>query len=387
MTARPDAVVVGAGVIGASCAVHLAQAGLRVVVIDRAGAPGGGSTARATGGFRAQYGTEINVRLSLLARDQLQAFRDQTGVDPGFQPVGYLWLARSAEQLDELREANALQRRTGLREAEIVGPYELCGINPYITTDGLAGGAWCPTDGVMRPTEILRGYLEAAGRLGVELRWGEPVVGLERGPGNRITAVMTPRGSHAADLVVNAAGAWAAGVARLAGVELPVEPLRRQVAVTEPTEALPSSFPMTIWLEDGFHLRVRDGRVLLLRPTPGDPDDPWSDRVEPAWLDDVAARAYARVPALRGVALDRSAAWAGLYEMTPDHHAVLGWAPGCPNFLLVNGCSGHGVMHAPALGLLASEIAVHGAARSLDVHALRPARFAEGDPVHGSALL
>jgi sarcosine oxidase subunit beta len=387
MVTRPDAVVIGAGVIGASCAAHLARAGLRVTVIDRAGAPGGGSTARATGGFRAQYATEINVRLSLLARDQLRGFRDETGVDPGFRPLGYLWLATSAAELAELRAANEVQRRAGLREAELVGPYELCAINPYIATTGLAGGAWCPTDGVLRPLEITRGYLETAQRLGAELRWGEPVMTLERSPGDRITTVITPRGSYATGLVVNAAGAWAAAVARLAGVELPVVPLRRQVAITEPTAALPSTFPMTIWLDDGFHLRVRDGRVLLLRPTPGDPADPWSDRVDPAWLDDIAVRAPARVPDLRGVPLDRSAAWAGLYEMTPDHHAVLGWAPGCPNLLLVNGSSGHGVMHAPALGLLAAEIAVSGAARSLDVWALRPSRFADGDPVRGSALL
>ena len=382
-----DAVVIGAGVIGASCAVHLARAGLRVIVVDRAAGPGEGSTGRATGGFRAQYATAINVRLSLLSRARLAAFHDETGVDPGFRPVGYLWLARSAAQLAELRAANELQRREGLREAELVGPYELCAINPYIETAGLAGGAWCPTDGVMRPTEILRGYLEAAGRLGVELRWGEPVVALERGAEGRVHAVGTPRDHYPAGLVVNAAGAWAAIPARLAGVELPVVPLRRQVAITEPTDALPSTFPMTIWTDDGFHLRVRDGRVLLLRPTPGDPDDPFSDRVDPRWLDEIAAIAPARVPALAGTRLDRAAAWAGLYEMSPDHHAVLGWAPGCPNLLLVNGSSGHGVMHAPALGLLAAEIAAFGAARSLDVHALRPSRFAEGDPIRGSALL
>jgi sarcosine oxidase subunit beta len=280
-----------------------------------------------------------------------------------------------------------VQRRAGLSEAEVVGPYELCAINPYIVTAGLAGGAWCPSDGVLRPMEILRGYLESAQRLGAELRWGEPVMALERGPGGRITTVITPRASYATGLVVNAAGAWAAAVARLAGFELPVVPLRRQVAITEPTDALPSTFPMTIWLDDGFHLRVRDGRVLLLRPTPGDPADPWSDQVEPAWLDDIAVRAAARVPELRGVRLDRPAAWAGLYEMSPDHHAVLGCAPGCPNMILVNGSSGHGVMHAPALGLLAAEIAASGAATSLDVRALRPSRFAEADPVRGSALL
>jgi len=381
-----DAVVVGAGVIGASCAVHLARAGLRVIVVDRAAAPGGGSTARATGGFRAQYGTAINVRLSLLAREQLRSFRDDTGVDPGFQPVGYLWLATSAVNLAELRTANALQRREGLDDAVMVGPAELPALNRFIAPAGIVGGAWCPSDGVMRPMEILRGYLEHGARLGVVVRWGEPAIALERGAADRITAVVTTQGRYPAGLVVNAGGAWASPIARLVDVELPVSPLRRQVAITVPTEVLPATMPMTIW-DDGFHLRVRDGRVLLLRPTPGDPADPWSDRVDPAWLDDIAACAPVRVPVLRDAPLDWPRAWAGLYEMSPDHHAVLGWATGCPNLLLVNGSSGHGVMHAPALGLLAAEIAVLGGARTLDVHPLRPSRFAEADPVRGSALL
>jgi len=383
---HPDAVVIGAGVIGASVAVHLARAGLRVTVVDRGAAPGAGSTARATGGFRAQYATAINIRLSLLARPQLLRFRDDTGVDPGFQPVGYLWLATSDAALAELRAAHQLQRREGLGDAVLLTPAEIPAINRFIALDGVLGAAWCPSDGVMRPTEILRGYLAAAERLGVALRWGEPAVAVEHDAAGRITAVATPRARYPAAIAVNAAGAWAGSVAQLAGVDLPVVPLRRQVAITEPTDALPADFPMTIW-DDGFHLRVRDGRVLLLRPTPGDPADPWSDRVDPAWVDDIAATTPVRVPALRGVALDRPRAWAGLYEMSPDHHAILGWAPGCPNLLLVNGSSGHGVMHAPSLGLLAAEIAAHGAARSLDVHPLRPSRFAEGDPVRGSALL
>lgn len=384
--AAADVVVIGAGVIGASCAVHLARAGLRVTVIDRGAGPGAGSTGRATGGFRAQFASAINIRLSLLARARLRAFRDETGVDPGFQPVGYLWLATSAAGLAELGAANQLQRREGLDDAVVVAPDEIRAINRFVALDGVVGGAWCPSDGVMRPTEILRGYLEAAERLGVRLRWDEPAIAVEHDARGRITGVMTPRRTYPTGIAIDAGGAWAAQVARLAGVDLPVVPLRRQVAITEPTDALPAGFPMTIW-DDGFHLRVRDGRVLLLRPTPGDPDDPWSDRVDPAWLDDIAAQAPTRVPALRGVAIDRPRAWAGLYEMSPDHHAVLGWAPGCPNLLLVNGSSGHGVMHAPALGLLAAEIATQGGARSLDVHALRPSRFAEGDPVRGSALL
>ena len=382
-------VVVGAGVIGASAAMHLARAGLRVVVIDSAAAPGGGSTARATGGFRAQFGTAINVRLSLLSRAKLGVFREETGVDPAFSQVGYLWLASSEHELGGLREANALQRREGLTEARIVSPDEIAAINPRISTEGVVGGAWGPTDGVMRPLEILRGYLEAGARSGVELRWNEAPIAIER-DGDRITAVVTTKERYATGLVVNAAGAWAAGVARLAGVATPVVPVRRQVAVTAPTSALPLDFPMTIWTIDGFHLRVRDDRALLLRPTQGtdaDLRDPFATDVDPRWLDETEAVARARVPSLAGVSIDPARSWAGLYEMSPDDHVLLGPAPGCPNLLLANGSSGHGVMHAPALGQLIAEIATHGQARALDVHELRPSRFLEGDPVRGATLL
>ncbi|HET9626457.1 MAG TPA: FAD-dependent oxidoreductase [Kofleriaceae bacterium] len=381
-----DALVIGAGVIGASVAFHLARAGLRVTVIDRGDAPGTGSTGRATGGFRAQYATAINVRLSLLARDQLRRFRDDTGVDPELRPVGYLWLATGDAALAELRAAHQVQRAEGLAEAVLLAPDEIAAVNRFVALDGVRGAAWCPSDGVLRPLAILRGYLAGAARLGATVRWAEPALGVERDRDGRITAVVTARDRVTPAIVVDAAGAWAAPVAALAGVALPVTPLRRQVAITAPTDALPADFPMTIW-DDGFHLRVRDGRVLLLQPTPGDPGDRWNDRVEPAWLDAIAATAPRRVPCLRGVALDRAAAWAGLYEMSPDHHAVLGWAPTCGNLLLVNGSSGHGVMHAPALGLLAAELAAHGAPRTLDVHALRPSRFAEGAAIRGGALL
>lgn len=383
-----DVVVVGAGVVGASCAYHLARAGLRTLLLDRAKGPGAGSTGRATGGFRAQYGSELNVRLSLLSRAKLHAFREDTGVDPGFDPVGYLFLAQEPAHLDALREAHALQQRLGLTEARVLTAEELPALNPHLRYEGLLGGTFCPSDGVLRPLEILRGYLEASARAGAEHRWDEELVALERGPAGRLVKLRTRRGTEfSAGLVLDAAGPWAASVARLAGEEIPVVPLRRQVALTEPTRALPERFPLTIWLGDGFHLRVRDGRALLLRPSPGNPEDPWDDRVEPAWLDDVAARAAERVPPLRGVSLDRERSWAGLYELSPDGHALLGFAPGCPNLLLANGSSGHGVMHSPALGQLATEIAVYGETRSLDARALRPSRFAEGEPVQGSALL
>jgi sarcosine oxidase subunit beta len=380
--------IVGGGVIGASVAYHLARRGWRdVVVLEREPAPGRGSTARATGGFRAQYGTAINVRLSLLARERLRAFHDETGGDAGYDPCGYLWLAADGDELAQLREGQAVQHAQGLPEATMVDATGALELNPALAADDIAGAAFCPTDGYIRPLGILEGYLAAAMRLGVRMESGVTVTGVERGPGGAIATLLTSAGPIGVGAVVNAAGAWAGDLARFAGVELPIEPLRRQVAITAPCDLLPSRMPMTLFCRDGFHLRVRDGRVLLLRPTPGAPGRPFACDVEAAWMDDVVALAHARVPVLRRAAIDRGAAWAGLYEMSPDKHAILGAAPDCPNFFLANGSSGHGVMHAPALGLLLAEIMSDGAAATLDVRALRPERFAAGDLNPSSGLL
>jgi len=383
----PDVVVVGGGVVGASAAFHLARRGWRVRVLERAGTPGEGSTGRATGGFRAQFATEVNVRLSLLARAQLRAFRDVTGVDPGYAPVGYLWLARTPEVLAQLRAARAVQHAAGLAEAAELDRDAIRAVNPAVRTDDVLAAAWCPTDGYVRPLDLLRGFTDAARRLGAAFSYGTEAVAVERaGEGGSVSAVVTSRGRLACGAVVNAAGAWAGPVGALAGVRVPVTPLRRQVAMTVPTDALPPDAPMTIVADDGFHLRPREGRVLYAWPTPGDPADPWSTAVEPAWVAEAARRAAARVPVLRDVPVDPARCWAGLYEASPDKLAILGAAPGCPGLWLVNGSSGHGVMHSPALGLLLAELMTDGRAGSADVSALRPERFDEG-PVEVREIL
>ena len=387
MTAASVAVV-GAGVMGASAAYHLAMRGARdVVVLDRAAGPGLGSTGAATGGFRAQFDTPINVRLSLLAREKLRRFEEEVGSDPGYSPAGYLWLARTEAERDALARAHRIQQAEGLAEAVLVGADEIRRLSPAVRLDGVIGGAFCPTDGFIRPLKILEGYLAAAERLGVRVDWGVEVVGFGRGTDGRITHVETSRGRIPAGAVVNAAGAWAAPVAAYAGVALPVAPLRRQVAATAVTDLLPEGTPMTIFMSDGFHFRVRDGRVLLLLPTPGIPGRPFEATVDPAWVDAVARVARERVPVLRRASIDLPACWAGLYEMTPDKHAILGPAPGCVNLYLINGSSGHGVMHAPALGQLLAEIVIDGVASTLDVSALRPSRFDEGEPNPVSGVL
>jgi glycine/D-amino acid oxidase-like deaminating enzyme len=377
---NPGVVIVGAGVMGASAAYHLAARGRRdVLVIDCGSAAGEGSTSRATGGFRAQYGTAINVRLSLLTRSKLRRFSDEVGGECGYVPAGYLWLASSAGVLKGLAEARALQHAEGLTEATGATPDEVALINPAIALDGILGGSFCPTDGFVHPLGILNGYLEAAQRLGVDVSWGEEAVDAERSASGRITALLTTRRRIATDMVINAAGAWAGAFGSACGLNVPVSPLRRQVALTEPTRALPDSMPMTIFTDDGFHLRVRDGRVLLLWPTPGLLGRPFDATVDAEWIDAVTAKAHARVPVLRDVPVDSAGSWAGLYEMSPDKHAILGAHPECENLFLINGSSGHGVMHAPALGHLLAEVVLDGRATTIDTHALRPERFSEGD--------
>jgi sarcosine oxidase subunit beta len=385
----PEVVVVGAGVMGASVAWHLAARGCRdVVVLDRAPALGQGSTGKATGGFRAQFATPVNIRLSLLSREKLLRFPEEIGVDSGYRPYGYLFLADDEAQMAVLRSIRPLQRDLGVPVEEI-GPEDAARLNPAVRLDGVPGGSFCPIDGFIRPLSILNGYVEAARRLGVRFDFGAEVTGFavaKRLPG-RITHVETTTGPIAARHVVNAAGAWAGRLGRLAGVEVPVTPLRRQVAPTVPTSVLPEEMPMTIFLGDGFHLRVRDGRVLLLWPRPTPSDDPFDAAVDESWLPGLLERAHARVPCLKDVPVDRAGCWAGLYEMSPDQHALLGAAPGLENLWLINGSSGHGVMHSPALGQLVAEMILDGAATALDVRSLRPSRFAEGEAIPEFHLL
>jgi glycine/D-amino acid oxidase-like deaminating enzyme len=382
-----DVVIIGGGVIGASVAYHLAARGCTGVrVLEREPRPGMGSTGKATGGFRCQFGSAVNVRLSLLAREKLRRFGDELGVDPGYRPCGYLFLADTPSTLDQLQAAQAVQHAAGAGDPRAVTPDEARELNPAISVGGIVGGTWCGCDGFIRPLEILRGYTEAARRLGVRFDYGCEVDGF-RMEGDRIAAVRTRGGEVAAGAVVNAAGAWAAGIAAMAEVEIPVTPLRRQVARTAVTGALPEAMPLTVFVDDGFHARVRDGRVLLLWPDEPRTADPYDHAFDDAWLPEVTSRAHRRIPVLRGVPVERDACWAGLYEMSPDRHVLLGAAPGVANLFLVNGSSGHGVMHSPALGQLLAEIILDGAASTLDVHSLRPSRFSEGEPVESPELL
>lgn len=347
-----------------------------MLVFDRGARPGTGSTGKATGGFRAQFATRINIRLSLLAREKLEAFRDELGVSCGYTPAGYLWIAGNDTSLAALRAAAVVQRSEGVAEVEELSAGDVARINPAVSQTEVAGGAYCPTDGFIKPLDMLEGYLSAASRLGATIEWGVEVEEILFSKDGKARELTTSKGPVSVDAVVNAAGAWAGHLYSGGCGEVPVVPLRRQVAVSTPTDLLPDGMPMTIFVDNGFHLRVRDRRVLLLRPSPA-PDDPFDTTVENDWVESVRQEAVDRLPSLAGLTIDRSACYGGLYEMSPDSHTILGQSPWCDNLFLVNGSSGHGVMHAPALGQLLSEIICDGVASTLDVSDLRPTRFSE----------
>jgi sarcosine oxidase subunit beta len=351
---RAEIVILGGGVIGASVAHHLASRGADVLVLDRGQDLGSGSTSRATGGFRAQFDNETEVRLSLLSRAKLLAFEEETGVDSGYRQHGYLFLACSPAELDVLRSAQAVQHACGVSAARMVSAEEARELNPAIGDATVLGGTFCPTDGFLRPMNILRGYAAAAQRHGARFELGVEFRGFVT-KGDRVLAARTSRGEVQASLFVNALGAWSGG---------PVVPQRRNVAATFATNVLAEEMPMTIWSGDWYHLRVRDGRVLLLWP-----DDP----LFPHWLWRVLRMTRERVPCLRDVRIEEC--WSGLYEMTPDGRALVGRSPSYENVVLATGCSGHGVMHAPAIGQLVAELVLDGQA-SMDITALRPERFA-----------
>ena len=371
--------IVGGGIIGASIAWHLARLGWRdVVIADRASGPGGGSSGQTAGVIHAGFSAPLLVRLSILSREMLGRFREETGSDAGYAATGHLRVAQSPDEMEWLRFQLRTQRAEGVIDVRELGADEVTRINPALAPAGITGGAFAPSDGVFRPMQVLAGYLAAAERQGVRTLWGTDVQGFKRSSTRRITAAVTTHGTMRVGAVVNAAGAWAAPLADRAGVALPVLPLRRQVLSVAAGHALPPNLPPTTFTGDGFFCRQRDDRLLVMRPSPAIRGRPWDTTVDPAWIEETTALARERLPALASTTIDTAGSWGGLHEISPDHHPVLGAAGECENFFMANGSSGHGAMHAPALGQLLAALMTDSETPAMDIVPLRLSRFSEG---------
>ncbi|MCA1613430.1 MAG: FAD-binding oxidoreductase [Acidobacteria bacterium] len=392
MKLTADVVIIGGGVIGASVAYHLAERGARdVLVLEREPEQGRGSTGRATGGVRAQFSTGINIRMSLYSVRFFANFREATGRDCGYLPVGYLFLAADEAQLGALESARSRQRAEGLTNVEILDAGEIARRLPFVRADDLAGASFCPTDGFIDPLAVMRGFTARAEERGARVWRGVEVTGVDV-EGGRVARVRTTRGDVATRVAVNAAGAWGARVARLAGVEIPVAPLRCRIVCARPARPLPAGTPMIIDLSDGFHFRavVRGGKwrpeVLLAWPDPSEREG-FSTDTDAAFAGKILRRAPARVPSFAGAEVVPELSRAGLYEMTPDRHAIICETRAPRGLFLANGFSGHGVMHSPAAGRAVSDLVLDGHTAAFDLAPLHLDRFSSGALIEETSLL
>ncbi|HLL75867.1 MAG TPA: FAD-binding oxidoreductase [Pyrinomonadaceae bacterium] len=392
MSETADVVIVGGGVVGASVAYHLAERGCaNVVIVESAREQGTGSTGRATGGVRAQFSTAVNIAMSLYSLEFIRNFRDATGRDAGYLPVGYLFVATDGAQLEALKIARERQRAAGLTDVELLDAAEVARRAPRLRAETVAGGTFRQADGFVAPLELMRGFTERALARGARLLTDAEVTGIDV-EGGRVCGVRTSRGRVATRAVVNAAGAWAARVARLAGVEIPVVPLRRQIVCVRPREPLAEGSPMVIDLSDGFHFRavVRDRtwqpEVLLAWPGPPEPPG-FNTELDPAFVTKILTRAEASVPSFAGAGVVPELSRAGLYEMTPDHHPIVCESERARGLFLACGFSGHGVMHSPAAGRAVADLILDGRTEAFDISPLDAGRFARGELIEETALL
>jgi sarcosine oxidase, subunit beta len=381
-----DVVIVGGGIVGSSIAYHLTAAGCRnVLVVERESAQGKGSTGKSMGGVRAQFSTPVNIRMSLYSIPFYSRFDEQLGYPCDYRPQGYLFCATGDAHLDYLRANYEKQVVLGLKDVRLLTGDEILGLYPQLRADDIIGGSFGPTDGFVDPYSAMNGFMAWAADHGAKLWKNAVVTGVSR-DASGITGVETTRGAVATPKVVNCAGAWAREVGRLAGVELPVEPLRRMLVPSEPFDEFPHTAPMIIDMSNGFHFRPEARGFLLAwndpEETPG-----FKTEFDPAFVEKILTRAADRVPCFANLPVNPKRAWAGLYEMTPDHHPILGEAPGVAGFFLANGFSGHGVMHAPATGKILSDLILTGKTDLIDASLLNLARFSEGRMIHETAVL
>jgi sarcosine oxidase subunit beta len=378
---RADAVIIGGGIIGFSIGYQLlAQSpNLRVLVLEREITPGQGATGKATGGLRHQFSTTMNIQLSQLSMPMYHRFEAEFGVDIGLMENGYLFVTTQTAVMKTFADNVALQRSLGV-PSELLGPDDLAQILPAMRTNDLLGGSVCWRDGSADPYSALTGFWQGMRRRGGEVRFGCEVTGFTMDAG-RIAAVQTNQGAIASDMVVNAAGPWAAAVGQLAGVAIPMQPYKRSVFVAKPLPEFSQVMPLTVDMDSGFYVH-RDNRSgqLLLGGTDKVSEPGFSTAIDFGGLERVVAAGVQRFPTLERAEVFRS--YAGLREITPDFHAIIDRAPGLSNFYLVCGFSGHGFMHAPAAGILTAELMLKGRAESLDIAPLRFDRFQSGKAHH-----
>lgn len=370
-------VVVGGGVMGTSIAFHLAEAGVGGVLLLEAGALGCGSTVKAAGGVRAQFSDPVNIALGVRGLDAFEDFPNRPGQEIDLHQPGYLFLLTDPEQVSVYEESAAVQNAMGV-PTRMLTAAQAKALSPAIDTTDVLAASFHGRDGYCSPESVVLGYATGARRHGASIRTGVTVTGITVDDGT-ITSVVTDLGVVRTGTVVCAAGAWSRGIGALAGVELPIEPLRRQILVTEAlsdaqAERFPAGMPMTIDAATTFYLH-REGPAILLGMSYRDEEPGFREDYSEAWLPALTGAIGRRCPELLDVGIAHQ--WVGHYEVTPDHNALVGESAAVSRFLYAAGFSGHGFLQGPAIGEVVRDLYL-GVEPAVDVAPFTADRFADG---------
>jgi sarcosine oxidase subunit beta len=367
-----DVAIVGGGVVGCSVAYHLARKGVDVLLLER-GQLGSGSTARNAGGVRQQFSSEVNVLIGMRSVRMLDHFEEQVGVPADFRKVGYLMLLTRPQEVAEFRRLMEMWHRLGLAEARWLSAADAKALVPALNVEDVLGCTFCPTDGIASPDAVTMGYAGAARRLGARLREGAEVTAIDVS-GGRVTGLRSSLGEVSTRVVFDCAGPWAKEVGRLAGVDVPVEPYRRHIWVTDQLPEVGRQTPMTVDFTTSFYFHP-EGEGVLFGMSDREEGPTFSTEINGGFLERVVEVGLHRLPVLEKAGI--KTAWAGLYEVTPDHQAILGPVEDVAGFWCACGFSGHGFMQAPAVGELLAQMLTEGRSE-IDLSALAHKRFAAG---------
>ena len=366
-------VIVGGGVMGASTLFHLASRGIKnVVLLEKNEFFGQEATGRCAGGVRYQFATEENIRLSLASLPMLERFKEEIGQDVDYRQCGYLFVLTNARDVETFKKNTALQNSLGVKTEWLTGD-EVRSRLPGMKFEDALGGTFNSKDGLVDPNSVVMGYISASQKLGAKAITDIEVTGFGI-TGGKITSVKTNKGVIETPVVVDAAGPWAGVVGKMAGIDIPITSLRRQMLTTTPLPDLPRDFPFVIDFAQSLYFH-REGEGVLTGMSNPNETHGFDENVDDNWEMVNMEAAISRLPMLEKAGL--LSHWAGLYEVTPDAHPFFGKTQ-LEGFYIVGGFSGHGFMHGPVSGKIMAEIILDGKSATVDVSGLDLARFVEG---------
>lgn len=368
-----DIVIIGGGVMGASAAYHLAKRGVKnVVLLEKEEFFGTGATGRCAGGVRYQFSTEINVKLSLESLPMIERFREEIGQDVDYRQCGYLLVATNEKDASAFRHNVELQNGLGV-PTQLLSGDQVRERLPLMKFEDAIAGTFNAKDGLVDPNGVVAGYVSAAQKLGVKALSRAEVTEICVS-GDQIEGVETTQGVIQTRMVLNTAGPWAGLVGQMAGVPIPIVPIRRQMFTTNELKEIPADFPFVIDFAQSLYFH-REGEGLLIGMSNQSEKPGFDQSIDEEFEMENFEAALERLPLLERAS--RASHWAGLYEVTPDAHPIFGGSP-IKGFNICAGFSGHGFMHGPVAGKLMTEYIMDGSFSTVDVSMLDLARFEEG---------